>query len=184
MDALMNVKEAAVYLRLNYMTVYKLVQKGAIPASKIGGNWRFKKEILDDWLIRESGRGRGSVLVVDDEPEICDILSDMISKHGYTVVTASNGEKALYEVKQRHFDLIFLDLVLPGANGVEVMQRIKDSDSDAVVVIVTGFGDDPLAVMAMSLGPLLIVRKPFREKDIVEVLNLAMKGRKVTMGQV
>lgn len=50
MDNLMTVKEAAQYLQLNYMTVYKLAQKGKIPVSKIGGTWRFKKEILDDWL--------------------------------------------------------------------------------------------------------------------------------------
>ena len=50
MEALMTTKEAAEYLRLNYMTVYKLAQRGKIPATKVGGSWRVKREILDQWL--------------------------------------------------------------------------------------------------------------------------------------
>ena len=50
MEALMTTKEAAEYLRLNYMTVYKLAQRGKIPATKVGGSWRVKRERLDQWL--------------------------------------------------------------------------------------------------------------------------------------
>ena len=60
MDTLMTTKEAAVYLKLNYMTVYKLAQRGRIPASKVGGNWRFKRDVLDEWLTRKAATVEGN----------------------------------------------------------------------------------------------------------------------------
>jgi two-component system response regulator (stage 0 sporulation protein F) len=170
MSDLMTTKEAAEYLKLNYMTVYKLSQRGRIPASKIGGNWRFRKDLLDDWLAKQATVVEGTVLVVDDDPEIREILSEVISRKGFKVFTAESGELALEEMKKQHFDLIFLDLVLPGMSGVDALTAIKEKDKKAVVVIVTGYGDDPIALDAMSLGPLFLIRKPFRTSDIVEVI--------------
>lgn len=178
MSSLMTTKEAAEYLRLNYMTVYKLAQRGRIPASKIGGNWRFKKDLLDSWLTEQATMVEGNVLVVDDDPGVCELLNDVISGERYKVVTVDSGERALEEVQKRHFDLIFLDLVLPKMSGVEVLSAIKAKDKKAVVVIITGYGDDPIALEAMSLGPLFLIRKPFRTDDIIEVLNIVVRVRR------
>jgi excisionase family DNA binding protein len=177
MSDLMTTKEAAEYLKLNYMTVYKLSQRGRIPASKIGGNWRFRKDLLDDWLAKQATVVEGTVLVVDDDPEVREILSEVISRKGFKVTTAESGELALKEMEKQHFDLIFLDLVLPGMSGVDALGAIKEKDKKAVVVIVTGHGDDPIALDAMSLGPLFLIRKPFRTSDIVEVLNAMVRVR-------
>ena len=178
MSSLLTTKEAAEYLRLNYMTVYKLAQRGRIPASKIGGNWRFKKDLLDSWLTEQATMVEGNVLVVDDDPGVCELLNDVISGQRYKVVTVDSGERALEEVQKRHFDLIFLDLVLPKMSGVEVLSAIKAKDKKAVVVIITGYGDDPIALEAMSLGPLFLIRKPFRTDDIIEVLNIVVRVRR------
>ncbi len=175
MSDLMTTKEAAEYLKLNYMTVYKLSQRGRIPASKIGGNWRFRKDLLDDWLARQATVIEGNVLVVDDDPAIVEMLNEVISRKGFKVVGAGSGEQALEELERKHFDLIFLDLVLPGMSGVEALSAIKEKDKKAVVVIITGYGDDPIAMDAMSLGPLFLIRKPFRVSDIVEVLNAVVR---------
>jgi excisionase family DNA binding protein len=175
MNSLMTIKEAADYLKLNHMTVYKLAQKNKIPAFKVGGNWRFKREILEEWLASQSTMNRGTVLVVDDDVKIQEILREIISDNGYKAVTVRTGEEAVKQVAKQHFDLILLDLVLPGLDGVEALQAIKEKDENAVIVIVTGYGDDPIALRAISLGPLLLVRKPIRITDIVEVLNMAMK---------
>lgn len=172
MSDLMTVKEVADYLKLNYMTVYKLAQKGRIPASKIGGNWRFKKELLDEWIAKQSTVVEGSVLVVDDDPGVREVLGDIISEQKYKVVAVENGERALDEMDRHHFDLVFLDLVLPGMSGPETLAAIKQKDEKVVVAIVTGYGDDPIAMEAMSLGPLLLIRKPFKIDDILEVLNI------------
>lgn len=177
MSDLMTTKEAAEYLKLNYMTIYKLSQQGRIPASKIGGNWRFRKALLDDWLAKQATVVEGNVLVVDDDPEMVEILNAVISRKGFKVVGVGSGERALEELEKQHFNLIFLDLVLPGMSGVEALSAIKDKDKKAVVVIVTGYGDDPIALEAMSLGPLFLIRKPFRVSDIVEVLNAVVRVR-------
>ncbi|MDY6917693.1 MAG: response regulator [Chloroflexota bacterium] len=172
MSDLMTVKEVAHYLKLNYMTVYKLAQKGRIPASKIGGNWRFKKELLDEWIAKQSTVVEGSVLVVDDDPGVREMVSDIVSEQRYKVVAVENGERAIEEMERHHFDLVFLDLVLPGMSGPETLNAIKQKDDRVVVAIVTGYGDDPIAMEAMSLGPLLLIRKPFKIDDILEVLNI------------
>lgn len=174
----MTAKEAAEYLRLNYMTVYKLAQKGKIPATKVGGNWRFKKDILDDWLTKQAVSMEGVVLVVDDDPRVRETLRDIISGQGYKVVTVATGEEALEEVDKRHFDLVFLDLMLPGISGSEAFAAIKEKDKRTIVVIVTGYGDEPVAMEAMSLGPLFLIRKPFRVEDVIEALNVAIKIRR------
>jgi len=179
MDELMNVKEAATYLRVNYMTVYKMVQKRRIPATKVGGNWRFKKEILDEWLLRNTTMGKGTILVVDDDQEVRDVLKEMAEKQGYNVYTSASGEQALTEIGRQHFDLIFLDLRLPGISGVNLLESVKEKARDTVVVIVTALADDSMAMKAMASGPLLLVRKPFKEKDIIEVLNIIMKGKAI-----
>ena len=160
------------------MTVYKLAQKGKIPATKVGGNCRFKKEILDDWITRQATAVQGLVLVVDDDPRVREVLQDVIEGQGYRVISVGTGEEVLKEVSKRHFDLVFLDLVLPDKTGVEVLAEIKAKDKKAVVVIVTGYGDDPIAMEAMTLGPLLLIRKPFKVEDIVEVLNVVIKSRR------
>ena len=172
MSDLMTVKEVADYLKLNYMTVYKLAQKGRIPASKIGGNWRFKKELLDEWIAKQSTVVEGSVLIIDDDPGVREMLGDIISEQRYKVVAVDNGERALEEMERQHFDLVFLDLVLPGMTGPETLAAIKNKDDRVIVAIVTGYGDDPIAMEAMSLGPLLMIRKPFRVDDILEVISI------------
>jgi excisionase family DNA binding protein len=175
---IMTIKEAAQYLKLNYMTVYKLAQKGKIPASKVGGNWRFKKEILDDWLLRQTQAAEGAVLVVDDDVRIRDLIRDIASEQGYRVVGAESGEKALEEMERQRFDLIFLDLVLPGMSGVDTLSAIKNRDPKATVAVVTGYGDDPIALQAMSMGPVVLIRKPFQVEDIQRVLGMVLKARR------
>jgi excisionase family DNA binding protein len=173
----MTAKEAAEYLKLHYMTLYRLSKQGRIPASRIGGNWRYRKDLLDDWLANQATLAHGSVLVVDDDPEICKVLSEIIGQEGYKAVCVGSGEEALEQAKGQHYDLIFLDLLLPGMSGVEAFTAIKEVDEKAVVVIVTAYGDEPIATEAMSLGPLFLVRKPFRVKDIVEVLDIVLKAK-------
>jgi len=177
MDSLMTIKEAAQYLKLNYMTLYKLAQKGKIPASKVGGNWRFKQEVIDQWLVAQSRTTKGVVLVVDDDFKVRDMLKDVILEQGHKVVVVEKGEEAVEQVAKQHFDLIFLDLVLPELSGVEVLRAIKEKDEKAVVVIITGYGDDPIALEALCLGPLMLMRKPFHITDVAGVLKTAMKVR-------
>jgi excisionase family DNA binding protein len=177
MNTLMTVRETAQYLKLNQMTVYKLAQQGKIPSSKIGGNWRFKRDVLDRWLFDQSRTGKGTALVIDDDQGICDLLNEIVSENGFYMTCIGNGEDALELLKRQHYDLVFLDLILPGISGVEVLKSIKQNYKGTAVVIITGYGDDPIASEAISMGPQLMMRKPFNVADVIEVLNMVSKVR-------
>ena len=178
MQGLLTIKETAEYLRISSSTIYKLVEKGKIPGSRIGGSWRFSRKVLDDWLNSQFLKSRGMVLIVDDDARVRNVLGDIIIEQGYQVVAVENGERAIEEVEKQRFVLVFLDLVLPGLSGVEVLRKLKARDKRAMVAIITGYGDYPIALEAMSLGPLLLIRKPFRVADIMQVINIVTKGRR------
>jgi len=177
----MNTRQAAEYLQLHYVTLYKLAQQGHIPASKIGGVWRFNKHILDRWLAQQSLGVLGNVLIVDDDPAILEMLSDIVSREEYKAVAVESGEKALEELKKQQFDLIFLDLLLPGMSGVEVFTELKKMHSRASVVILTGYADDPMADEALSMEPKYLIRKPFRVSEIIEAINSL--GSRIVQGE-
>jgi PAS domain S-box-containing protein/excisionase family DNA binding protein len=180
-NRLMNTRQAAEYLQLHYVTLYKLAQQGHIPASKIGGVWRFNKHILDRWLAQQSLGVLGNVLIVDDDPAILEMLSDIVSREEYKAVAVESGEKALEELKKQQFDLIFLDLLLPGMSGVEVFTELKKMHSRASVVILTGYADDPMADEALSMEPKYLIRKPFRVSEIIEAINSL--GSRIVQGE-
>ena len=175
MNNLMTTKETADYLRLNYMTVYKMAQRGQVPATKVGGAWRFKKELLDDWIVHGTTRASATVLVVDDDPEVRELLQEIVATRGHKVLAVETGEEALEALTRRHFDLIFLDLVLPGISGVETLEEIKARDKKAAAVIVTGCEDSEMVAEAVSLGPLMLLRKPFKVEDVVEVITVVAR---------
>ncbi len=171
MSDLITATEAAHYLRLTYLTICRLAREGKIPASKVGGGWRFRKEVLDELLPQKGAAIPAHILVVDDDPRVREVIKDVISKKGVTVVLVGTGEEALVEIRKRRFDLIFLDLVLPGMSGVETLRAIKEADPEPLVAIVTGYGDDSIAVEAMSMSPLVLIQKPFSVRDIHKVLR-------------
>jgi len=173
----MTIKDAANYLKMSSSTIYKLVEKGRIPSLKVGGAWRFRREILDDWLNNQSSKYTRTVLIVDDDARVRDVIRDIVIEQGYQVVTAENGERAIEEIERQHFDLVLLDLVLPSLSGIEVLRKLKAKDDEVMVVIVTGYGDYPIALEAMALGPILVVRKPFLKSDITHVLSTLTRVR-------
>src|SRR4051794_27473366 len=78
---------------------------------------------------------RGSVLVVDDEPTITEVVARYLSRAGYATRVAANGREALEAAATQRPDLVVLDLMLPGIDGLEVMRRLRDQDRDRVAVI-------------------------------------------------
>lgn len=103
----------------------------------------------------------GRILVVDDEAPVREVLSEYFTTHGYAVDEAANGNEALAAVKRARPDLVLLDVRMPGIDGVEVLRRIRELDSDISVIMVTANEDIALARETLKLGAFDYVAKPF-----------------------
>ena len=116
---------------------------------------------------------RRTVLVVDDDARIREYLETLAARHGYRVYTAEDEESAILEINRLQPDLIILDAILPGIDGLETLRRIKLQAPSIPVVMLSGHGQARTIVEAMRLGAADFLRKPFD----VEELELAFSRR-------
>jgi CheY-like chemotaxis protein len=104
-----------------------------------------------------------SILIVDDEEPNRDILSRRLSKDGYTVSVAEGGKQALDMMRIERYDLVLLDIMMPGVDGYQVLQRIKSEQvlHDIPVIMVTAVNDEPTVKRCLELGAIDHIGKPF-----------------------
>jgi two-component system response regulator PilR (NtrC family) len=118
------------------------------------------------------------ILVVDDEPSICDVLSISLRKEGYEVVTETNPRRALDRFRKESFDAVLQDLKMPDMDGLELLGELKKIRQDTVVVIMTAFSTWDRAVEAMRHGAYDYIKKPFDTQiDIKSTLARALQGK-------
>jgi DNA-binding NtrC family response regulator len=111
---------------------------------------------------------KSSILVVDDEDSLRNVLSNELTNEGYDVRSASDGDEAITELQKNQFDLILLDIKMPRMNGFEVLKFIKESFPKMKVVMLTGFADLKNAIESKKLGADDFVSKPY---DLVDLLT-------------
>jgi len=162
---LLTTKEIARYLKLRPETVLRKVKEGEIPAVKVGGHFRFDMDVICEWLSRSS-TSKKRILVIDDEPVIGQLFERSLEGCGCEVISVQNGQEALDLVASKKFDLIFLDLVMPGLDGSELFRHISEINGSIPVAIVTGHAYGDLMKKAMEQGPFLVMRKPIDGADI------------------
>jgi two-component system nitrogen regulation response regulator NtrX len=118
------------------------------------------------------------VLVVDDEAGVRASLAGILGDEGYAVSTVESGEAALEALEARRFDLVLLDVWLPGQDGLEVLRRIRERDAELPVVVISGHGTIETAVKAVRLGAQDFVEKPLSlEKTVLAVRNALRQRR-------
>jgi len=116
------------------------------------------------------------ILVVDDSEDVREVLRELLTQHGHTVVTCKDGESGLAELETRRFDLAMVDLKLPGISGHEVANRLKDRWPDATVVIMTGYFDRVGPEGTRAKGVDFVLTKPFSLDQLRLVLHHAYSG--------
>jgi len=167
MAKLMTVGEVADYLRVTEKTIYRLLEKGRIPATKVGRQWRFDARLIDKWLQKNSAKEKATILVVDDEEVVRLLFKDTLEELGHRVITTETAASALEVVKEQDLDLAFLDLKMPGMDGAELFRQIKAVKPRLPVTIITGYPDSDIMARALSQGPFGVMNKPFGESDII-----------------
>ncbi len=122
---------------------------------------------------------KNKILVVDDEHLIRWSLEQNLKKQGYDVATAGSGEDALRLLQEESPDLVLLDVQLPGMNGMEVLERIKEMEEEVIVIMVTALGVLETAVMAMRLGAYDYINKPFNLDELAIVICKALETQEL-----
>lgn len=118
----------------------------------------------------------GSILIVDDEFGVRESLR-MILKPFYTTYSASDGAEALKLIQNQNFDLITLDLKMPGPSGIEIMREIKKINKDLDIIIITAYGSLDDAKESVIYGVRDFITKPFNPADVLYVINKALQSR-------
>ena len=113
----------------------------------------------------------GRIMFVDDNEEILTLLEEGFSDYNYDVVCASSGQDAIEKFRPGQFDIIISDLVMPEIDGVELLQQIREHDSEVVFVMMTGHPSIDTAVEAMKKGAFDYVLKPI----VLEELNIRIQ---------
>ncbi|MBC8031560.1 MAG: PAS domain S-box protein [Pyrinomonadaceae bacterium] len=121
------------------------------------------------------------ILVVDDEPELRSVLVKSLQKHGYEVAGAGSGHDALTRLRERDFDLLLTDLMMPEMDGIALLKAALEIDPHLIGIMLTGRGTIQTAVDAMQVGAFDYVLKPFRLQNLLPVLTRALNTRQLRL---
>jgi DNA-binding response OmpR family regulator len=116
-----------------------------------------------------------TILVIDDDELTLNLIETLLEEGGFKVLSTADGPQGIAIYKQRHPDLVLLDLGLPSMNGLEVLRRIRGYDDRAKVVVVTGYGTDESAEVAQLYGAADFLRKPLEYSTFVEKIKAAVR---------
>jgi DNA-binding response OmpR family regulator len=118
---------------------------------------------------------RGSVLVVDDEPTIAEVVSRYLERAGYRTAVAHDGAEALAHAARRRPDLVVLDLMLPGVDGLEVLRRLREEPAPPGVILLTAKGEESDRVIGLRQGADDYVVKPFSPAELVARVDAVLR---------
>ncbi|MFH1519932.1 MAG: response regulator [Candidatus Omnitrophota bacterium] len=186
---MLKVNQVAKFLQMNRMTIYKLVKSGKLPGVKIGSEWRFDKDKLQDWLNGHTGikrpQGRISkktqkekVLIVDDDPGIRDLFIKLLKDDGQKVYIASSGKECMELIKEYNPNVVLLDLKMADIDGIDTLRLIKSYNKKIAVIVITAYATMNTAIEAMKLGAYDYIAKPFDNDKIIALVRKAVKTTK------
>src|SRR5947209_5373509 len=120
----------------------------------------------------------GNILIIDDEAAIRESLQTLLEMEGYRVEASENGEDGLTRIAEHPYDLVLLDFALPGMNGIEVLQEIRERDPQLAVIMITAYGTVENAVRAIQTGAVNFIQKPWDNEKLLADVRMAIAKRK------
>jgi len=119
------------------------------------------------------------ILLVDDEKTMVKYLSKRLIKKGFEISMAYNGSDALAQVKAADFDVVLLDVLMPGMNGIDTLKEIKKIKPRTEVIMLTGHASVEVGIEGMKAGAFNYIMKPFDPNELVAEINLAFEQRRI-----
>lgn len=129
------------------------------------------------------------ILVVDDDALVGKAIRTMLETLGHTVIVADGGHSALPALEMFAFDMVMIDIIMPGMNGLDVIKAVRENAPDAMIVAMSGYAfqggssDRDYLALAKTFGAAHCMRKPFRPKDLVEAIEICIGLPDVTFGK-
>ncbi|HUX07821.1 MAG TPA: sigma-54 dependent transcriptional regulator [Acidobacteriota bacterium] len=121
------------------------------------------------------------ILIIDDEEIMQDVLSDLLSGEGFEIDCAGSGEQGFELYTENEYDLVVLDVMLPGENGIKILDRIKKLNPDQPVIMITAFASVGNAIEAMKKGADEYITKPFKNDEVVLLVNRSIEKYKLLL---
>jgi len=121
------------------------------------------------------GNKNVNVLIVDDEKDFRDLFAELVTRMGYSVITAENGKAALEKIKKKPIRAAIIDYNMPGMNGLELLTQIKKQDTEVFVVLISGYGNGELETEALQKGADEYVVKPMDINKLQDALQKALR---------
>jgi two-component system phosphate regulon sensor histidine kinase PhoR len=115
------------------------------------------------------------ILVIDDEPRIRDACKMVLSDHGFEVAAAPDGEEGLQMIKEKHYDIVLVDLMMPTISGFEVLSEVRSHHPDTVVIVITGYATLEHSIEAMKKGAFDFIPKPFTPDQLRAVVDKSLR---------
>lgn len=117
------------------------------------------------------------ILVVDDDPRLCQLLDKYLTQQGFAVRAAPNGAQMERLLEREHFDLLVLDLMLPGENGLSICGRMRQTRRELPIVMLTARGDEVDRIVGLELGADDYLPKPFNPRELVARIRSVLRRR-------
>jgi excisionase family DNA binding protein len=164
--------QAAKFLGVAQSTIRKWSDQGRVPTFYTpGGHRRYRRRDLETFLDRSGPGGRASgplVLVVDDDDRLREFMRVNLELEGYTVLEAASGEEALEAIEGQAPALVLLDVVMPGIDGWQMLQRMQERHGSIPVIMFSGQLDSTAAGDAEQRGARGFIGKPFDPHQLIE----------------
>jgi DNA-binding response OmpR family regulator len=121
------------------------------------------------------GPGRPDVLIVDDEPQVREVVATYLDREGFSVRSAADGHQALVEIGRKRPDALVLDLMLPGVSGLDVLRKLRSGGDPVPVIVLSARGSEPERVAGLELGADDYVAKPASPREIAARVRAVLR---------
>ncbi len=174
---ILNAQEAAQLLGAHVETVRRMARRGALPAYKIGKDWRFRKDALLVWSQPNRYQSRrATILVIEDDTGKAMGVSPYLENAGYRVLRVTDGVQALSLTRKDSIDLVFLDLNFSPAKGAEFIRVLRLTHPQLPIVVSSDGEDNHQLKAVFQHGPFIWVPKPIDKECLISAVRMTLAG--------